>query len=83
MHVLAFSSYGGLLVVESEGEFNIDIWEEIYEMAKNICRGSGDHHDDNEDIDMDNEQQTPLESILRDTIRRKTIKEQEWKGNLP
>lgn len=81
VHVLAFSSHGNLLVVESQGEFSINVWEKVYEMAKIICRGTDADDKDNEDMNMDLEQQTSLEKILRITIHEKTVKEQKWKEN--
>lgn len=41
IHVLAFSSHGDLLAVESEGDFTIDIWEEVNQRAKLVCHGGG------------------------------------------
>ena len=39
-HVLAFSSHRELLLVESEGAFDIDIWETVAETAKALCCGA-------------------------------------------
>lgn len=37
VHVVAFTSNGGLLVAESEGTFTIDEWEAIHEHGKRYC----------------------------------------------
>lgn len=37
IHVLAFSSHGDLLVVESEGEFTLDEWDQVFEKAQRVC----------------------------------------------
>ena len=37
VHVLGFTSKGDLLVVESEGSFSIEDWDEVYEVGKAIC----------------------------------------------
>lgn len=81
LHVLSFSSHGNLLLVESEGKFSINIWDEVFKRAQQHCRGvNGDNG--NEDVDMDAEQQRSLEDILRRTMHEKTIKDQKWKENL-
>ena len=81
LHVLSFSSQGDLLVVESEGKFNIDVWDNVFEKAKRICQGS-DVENEAEDVDMDSEEQQSLEVILRRTMHDKMIKDQSWKENL-
>lgn len=85
VHVLAFSSHGDLLVVESEGEFDIDIWEAVVHKAKQICRGDKNDDDDNDEdqnMNIDSEERRTLEDTLRDTIREKVVREQLWKENL-
>jgi exosome complex component RRP46 len=39
VHVLGFTSNGELLLVESEGSFSMEQWEEVYEAAQKICYG--------------------------------------------
>ena len=86
VHVLAFSSLGDLLVVESEGEFDLDIWQTVWERAEQICRGKGkeDGEDEDEDENMSSgpEEEKTLEDNLRDTIREKVAREQMWKESL-
>jgi len=36
-HVLGFTSQGSLLVAESEGDFSLEDWDEVYEAAKLSC----------------------------------------------
>jgi exosome complex component RRP46 len=81
LHVLSFSSHGDLLVVESEGKFSIDVWDNVYEEAKRICQGS-DFENGTRDVDMDSEEQQSLEDILRRTVHEKVVKDQSWKENL-
>ena len=38
-HVLGFSSYGDLLIAESEGSFNIATWEQVTGIAGAACWG--------------------------------------------
>ncbi len=81
LHVLSFSSHGHLLVVESEGNFTIDIWDSVFRKAEQICRGSNAENG-YEDIDMDAGEQRSLEDILRGTMHEKMTKDQSWKENL-
>ncbi len=39
IHVFAFSSLGDLLVVESEGDFSMEIWDEVHGRAFMVCHG--------------------------------------------
>ncbi len=70
--------------MESEGEFDIDIWEPVSEKARLICRGEGKDGDGDEDenMSMDLEERKTLEDRLRDTIREKVAREQRWKESL-
>ena len=82
VHVLAFSSKGDLIVIESEGDFNIDIWEKVFEEARHICRGNELGNGDSEDISMSGQDATSLESSLREVMQEKVAKEQRWKESL-
>lgn len=82
IHVFAFSSHGDLLVVESEGEFGIETWEEAYQKARLACRGEEDNDSESEDVSMDSDNDTKLENVLRDAVRRKVAREQKWKQDL-
>ena len=82
IHVFAFSSHGDLLVVESEGEFGIETWEEAYQKAMLACRGEEENDGDSEDVSMDSDSDTKLEDVLRDAIRQKVAREHKWKQDL-
>ena len=81
IHVFAFSSHGELLLVESEGKFSIETWEESYRQARLVCRGEEEHGDENGDVSMDSKEDTNLEDVLREALQRKVAKEQKWKQN--
>lgn len=81
IHVLAFSLHGHLLVVESEGTFDIDTWQNVFDYAKSICcssstvargKGTGKEVDDG----------TNLEGFLRDTLQKKVALDQRWRESL-
>lgn len=75
IHVLAFSSHGGLLVVESEGEFTIDKWEEVHQKAKLICHGDEGNESESDDMSMNSDDVSRLENVLKDAVERKIAKE--------
>ncbi|KAI4200299.1 MAG: hypothetical protein LQ350_004047 [Teloschistes chrysophthalmus] len=81
LHVLGFSSHGGLLVAESEGAFSIETWEQVYNKAERICRGSSMVEVDRTgDTNMESSGQGDLEDALKETIKNKTARDQRWKN---
>ena len=82
IHVFAFSSHENLLVVESEGEFGIETWENAYHKARLACRGEDEDDSESEDVSMDSDNDTKLEDVLRDAVRQKVAREQKWKQDL-
>ncbi|CAO1597730.1 exosome non-catalytic core subunit rrp46 [Xanthoria calcicola] len=80
LHVLAFSSLGELLVAESEGTFDVDIWDQVYTWAEKDCRmsDSGDLTQ-TDDVDMDLSKSDTLEDSLRSIIEEKAATEYRWK----
>ena len=82
VHVLAFSSKGDLLLVESEGEFNLDVWENVFAEASRMCRGDPSHDGGDEDVSMDSEDATDAESFLRGVVGAKFARDQRWKESV-
>ena len=82
IHVLAFSSRGDLLVVESEGDFTIDKWEEVHQRAKLICHGDEGDESESEDVSMDSDDVSKLENVLKEAVETKMAKEQRWKASM-
>ena len=84
VHVLAFSSLGDLLVVESEGDFSIGTWEKVHIRAEQVCHGheekaDGDDEDEDEDVDVDLKGASNKEDTLRSIIQEQVRKDQKWK----
>jgi exosome complex component RRP46 len=75
LHTLAFSSKGHLLLNESQGSFDFDTWELVYERAYSICRGAKALAEDG-DVSMDGKQN--LESVIREVVEDKIYKEYSW-----
>ena len=81
-HVLAFSSRGGLLIAESEGEFGMKVWENVYCEGLRVCRGSN-----NSDVDMGDsgdhvESKGTIEAFIHTTVEKQALQNQEWKDSL-
>ncbi|OJD16339.1 hypothetical protein AJ78_03472 [Emergomyces pasteurianus Ep9510] len=80
LHVLAFSSKGHLLLNESEGRFDLDTWENVYEVAQSLCTGDPGLTKDDGDIDMDGLKATkPPEKLVRETVEDKLRENLVWK----
>ncbi|SLM41014.1 Ribosomal protein S5 domain 2-type fold [Lasallia pustulata] len=77
VHVLAFSSQRDLLVAESEGVFDVDIWERVFEEGKRICVGDESGEDDSDAMDTGNN--SGLQGVLRDVVGEKVNNDQRWK----
>lgn len=80
IHVLAYSSQGDLLVIESEGSFSTDILEQVLDTASQVCRGQSSEGSKNVIVHME-EGAMSLEDSMKMLVRRKIAKEQEWKEN--
>ncbi|BCS29928.1 putative exosome complex subunit Rrp46 [Aspergillus puulaauensis] len=79
LHVLAFTSKGHLLLNESEGKFDFDTWEEVYERALVICHGASAAGSDGDVAMAENEDSQPLEGLLRDTVQDQIHSDYAWK----
>ncbi|KAG8526820.1 uncharacterized protein KY384_008249 [Bacidia gigantensis] len=89
VHVLAFSSKGDLLLVESEGEFVVDEWERVYEVAREACLGDrrlgkedgGDERSRDVEMEEDGDKEGLLWKMQR-VVGEKVESEQRWKKDL-
>ena len=79
LHALAFSSKGHLLLNESQGAFDFDTWEQVYQRAGTLCRGTQVGGSDG-DVAMggDGDGQ-PLEGFIRETVEDKIHHDYAWK----
>ena len=82
IHVLAFSSHGDVLVVESEGDFTIDEWDEVHQKARSICHGEEREESGREDVSMKLDDVLELGTVQKDAVERKVAKEQRWKKDI-
>ncbi|KAL3476883.1 hypothetical protein BJX99DRAFT_258005 [Aspergillus californicus] len=81
LHVLAFTSKGQLLLNESEGAFDFDTWERVYERALAICHGTSALSSDGDVAMSENVDSQPLEGLVRDTVQDHIHSDYAWKIN--
>lgn len=80
LHIFGFSSLGDLAVVESEGAFTIDTWEQAYNHAEQLCRGPVIKDvDQTGDVNMESSHSNSLESSIKYAMEQKIANEQRWK----
>lgn len=82
VHVLAFTSHGELLVAESEGSFDLDEWEEVYEHGKGLCcKGHGLAEDETMQEDgLENEAPSSMMMFVKSAVQEKVATDLHWKG---
>jgi exosome complex component RRP46 len=81
LHVLAVSSNGHLLLNESEGEFDLETWEEVVDQARVICQGSEAAASSDKDISMSEggeAEQQGLEGFVREVVGDKIQHDHAW-----
>lgn len=73
IHVVAYSSQGDLLVIESEGSFSTEILEQAVEIAGQVCRGPNSEGSKTVDVHME-ERVMSLEDSMRMLVQTKITK---------
>ena len=80
VHVLAFTSHDELLLAESEGDFTVQEWDDVYDAAAKICCQSGAG---NADADMVLDGQASagpdMRQFLSSTLEAKVAADLYWK----
>ncbi|KAK0731238.1 hypothetical protein B0H67DRAFT_479284 [Lasiosphaeris hirsuta] len=80
VHVLAFTSQDELLLAESEGDFTVEEWDDVYETAKRICCQSGASKAGIEMLVDDESLNGPdMRQFLRSTLETKVDADLHWK----
>lgn len=80
MHALSFSSKGHLLLNESDGTFDMDTWEKVYDLAKSVCHNGEEGIVAGQDVDMGTKASAePLEQTVRDAIEDRLREDCAWK----
>jgi exosome complex component RRP46 len=76
LHVFAFTPERELLLSESEGNFDFEMWERAYEEAEKACCGQMDIQHGSMDVEVE---EGSLQSWLRNVVREKVEKDQRWR----
>ena len=80
IHVFAFTAGGDLLVAESEGEFNMDGWNEVFEEAKRACCGTEESMDIDVMLDESvTEKSGAMVQFIKNTMQEKAEADVHWK----
>ena len=82
VHVLAFTSHGELLLTESEGNFTMDDWDEVYEHARQICGDTGTLADKDamKDEGFDDGGNGSMMLFVKSVSRAKVESDLQWKA---
>jgi exosome complex component RRP46 len=77
IHVLAFTSHGELLLAESQGTFDLQDWDEVFETAKTLCLS------EQEDADMQGgvrleEKKTNMLTFVKSALEEKVTQDLHW-----
>lgn len=79
VHAFAFTSHEELLLAESDGDFTMNEWDDVYATAKSICCKPPP----NQEIDMilgEDQQQGPdLRRFIRESAETKIAADLHWK----
>ncbi|KAL1960576.1 hypothetical protein VTO42DRAFT_7155 [Malbranchea cinnamomea] len=79
-HVLAFSSKGHLLLNESDGSFDMEIWDKVHDLAQLTCQSGTDGIKPGQDVDMEATfKPEPVAQIVRDAIEDRLREDHAWK----
>ncbi|KAM3086598.1 exosome non-catalytic core subunit rrp46 [Clarireedia jacksonii] len=76
IHIFAFTSHGDLLVAESEGPFELDDWEEVFDHAKRLCCDGKSGDDDV----MEEDKGSNLMMFVKSAVQEKVANDLHWKG---
>lgn len=73
-HVFAFSSFGDVLVAESEGSFEIDEWEAACEEARRLCVKDG------ESVIMEEDGRVNLQDFVKGAVEGEVRRANAWRN---
>lgn len=79
LHVLAFTSHDELLLSESEGDFTMDEWDNVYQNARKACCGPAKDNDIDMIVDEDSYAGHDLRHFVRSAAEAKVTADIHWK----
>lgn len=81
LHVLGFTSRGEVVLVESEGSFTLEEWENVEALARVACLGGGGGSDDvkMQDSEVDGAAKS-LQEAFRDAVEARVMADERWRA---
>lgn len=79
VHVLAFTSFGVLLLAESEGDFSMAEWDQVYQVSQSACCGAADSNGTHAVLDEANQKGPDMRQFIRSAAESKVAADLYWK----
>jgi exosome complex component RRP46 len=79
VHVLAFTSFSELLLAESEGDFTMPEWDQVYETSRGACCGAADSNGTHAVLDEANQNGPDMRRFIRSAAESKVAADLYWK----
>lgn len=79
LHALAFTSHDELLLSESEGDFTVKEWDDVYERAQQICCRTSSKKADIDMVLDDDASGPDMRHFLRSALESKVSSDLYWK----
>jgi exosome complex component RRP46 len=77
IHVLAFTSQGDLLLAESQGSFDLEDWDKVYETAKKLCLSEQEDADMQGGVSLDAKTGSML-GFVKSVMEEKVAQDLHW-----
>lgn len=79
VHVLAFTPSGELLLAESEGDFTMTEWDQVYETSRSACCGVADGNGIHAVLDETQQSGPDMRQFVRSAAESKVAADLYWK----
>lgn len=79
VHVLAFTSFSELLLAESEGDFTMTEWDQVYETTRSACCGAADDNGIHAVLDEAQQSGPDMHQFVRSAAESKVAADLYWK----
>lgn len=79
MHVFAFTSHEELLLAESEGDFTMNEWDDVYATVRSICCKPAPDQEIDMILDEDRQHGPDLRRFIRTAAEAKVKADLYWK----
>lgn len=79
VHVLAFTSFSELLLAESEGDFTMTEWDQVYETSRSACCGVADSSGIHAVLDEAHQNGPDMRQFVRSAAENKVAADLYWK----